>query len=131
MLDTFDRIDAAIEKNAELADAFVATGAAMYGFEGPSTGQESCHSGTDEPKTRRVADWEGSVNPHDQEKAHSTVKQLYRDWSAEGAVERKACYGPILDALDREYQHIAKPNRGQIKVLVPGADEKVGERGIE
>lgn len=28
-----------------------------------------------------------------------TLKQIIRDWSTEGAEERAACYGPILNAL--------------------------------
>ena len=111
ILANFDRIDEAIEINAKIADAFVLTGVKMFDMEKPSLGRNGESS----------AVWEGSVNPNDQEKAHSTVKQLYRDWSAEGAAEREACYGPVLQALDDEFKHIPRSQRGSIKVLVPGA----------
>lgn len=51
------------------------------------------------------------------EKARGTLRQLYRDWSAEGASERNACYGPIIKALVDE-QSKSKAN---LRVLVPGA----------
>lgn len=35
----------------------------------------------------------------DQEKVQATIKQLVRDWSVEGAEERKACYQPIVDEI--------------------------------
>ena len=31
----------------------------------------------------------------------STIKQLVRDWSRDGAAEREGCYRPILDELNR------------------------------
>lgn len=113
MLDTFDRIDAAIEKNAELADAFVASGCAMYDLD-PVKSTEAVDSA-------QSSAWASPVNPVDQEKAHSTIKQLYRDWSAGGRIEREACYDPVLKALDDEFEHIPRSERGTIKVLVPGA----------
>jgi SAM-dependent methyltransferase len=113
ILSTFDRIDDAIEKNAEIADAFVASGCAMYDLNTVTSGEARNGS--------QSAAWEGPVNPVDQEKSHSTIKQLYRDWSAEGQAEREACYGPVLKALDDEFQHIPRSERGTIKVLIPGA----------
>lgn len=122
ILETFDRVDDAIEKNAIIADAFIASGVAMYGLQEPSNSHNSSHSTTTDRENKQYrAEWEGPVNPNDQEKAHSTVKQLYRDWSAEGAAEREACYTPVLQALDQEFQHIPLAQRGQVKVLVPGA----------
>jgi len=55
----------------------------------------------------------------DMDKVHSTLKQLVRDWSSAGAVEREQCYSPIIKALTALY-----PDRGsrcEKKVLVPGA----------
>jgi carnosine N-methyltransferase len=122
MLSNLDRIDEAIERNAEIAEEFVASGVAMYDLSPPltRTGYSHAQSGDQHAQTA-IAEWEGPVNPTDQEKAHSTVKQLYRDWGAEGAVERRACYDPVLTALDEEYKHIPRSQRGMIKVLVPGA----------
>ena len=39
----------------------------------------------------------------DLDKARSTLHQLYRDWSAEGAVERGACYGPVVEDLVQRF----------------------------
>jgi carnosine N-methyltransferase len=52
------------------------------------------------------------------EKARSTLRQFYRDWSAEGATEREASLTPIINDLQAE-----RLNRGagSMSVLVPGA----------
>lgn len=75
-----------------------------------------------------------------QDKVRSTLRSFVRDWSEEGAGERKACYTPCLEALDRHFvgthtgpgamageadvagsEDKKKPrNRRDIKVLVPG-----------
>lgn len=39
----------------------------------------------------------------DQEKVQATIKQLVRDWSVEGAEERKACYQPIVDEILHQF----------------------------
>jgi carnosine N-methyltransferase len=57
------------------------------------------------------------VGPEEMEKVYSTLKQFVRDWSAEGAFERDKCYGPLLAELEQLFP----TNRGQIKVLTPGA----------
>jgi hypothetical protein len=120
ILDTFDRIDAAIEKNATISDAFVSTGVAMYELDSPSKDQTYRHA-QGRPTGPSRPEWEGPVNPIDQEKAHSTIKQLYRDWSAEGVAERHACFEPVLQALNNEYRHVPLAKRASIKILVPGA----------
>jgi len=121
ILDRLNRIDDAIEKNAVIADAFVSSGVAMYDLEPPSAGQHYTHVQGHPFSTRPGSEWQGPVNPIDQEKAHSTVKQLYRDWSAEGAAERRACFEPVVNALNDEYTNIPIAQRGNVKVLVPGA----------
>ena len=72
-----------------------------------------------------------------QEKVCSTLRSFVRDWADEGANERKACYDPCLEALERYFtddssgQDVDEPvlvngvvrqkrSRGEIKVLVPG-----------
>ncbi|KAJ1830901.1 hypothetical protein LPJ63_004639 [Coemansia sp. RSA 2711] len=55
------------------------------------------------------------------EKVLSTLKQFVRDWSEEGERERAQTYGPILQALEDEFAHVAPRDRGNIHVLVPGA----------
>lgn len=61
----------------------------------------------------------------DMDKARSCVHQFYREWSAEGAVERKKCFDPIVDMLNDEFNSRSQTSldldRSDIKVLVPGA----------
>jgi len=52
------------------------------------------------------------------DKVNSTLKQIVRDWAAEGAREREQCYGPLLTALTSLHPAAARPGT---KVLVPGA----------
>ncbi|CAJ2508263.1 Uu.00g094490.m01.CDS01 [Anthostomella pinea] len=106
-LDTLDRVDDAIEQNAELARIIVKFGLRSFGMV----------SGEEEPTMPE--EWTGIAKYNDLDKARSTLRQFYRDWSAEGAVERDACYGPIYEALEAEKTRY--PDRGPLKVLVPGA----------
>jgi hypothetical protein len=68
---------------------------------------------------------EARTNQTDMDKARSCVNQFYRDWSAEGAVERDQCFQPIIRALDEEFnlRHDKDSNykKGALEVLVPGA----------
>src|SRR5262245_30764417 len=81
---TLNRVDDAIESNAELARIIVKCGLQSFGMAGPDASQE----------TTMPAEWSGVAKYQDMDKARSTIRQFYRDWSAEGAVEREACYGP-------------------------------------
>lgn len=56
----------------------------------------------------------------DMDKTHSVLKQIARDWSESGLLERLSCYGPILDALGRLYGD-KEIVRNEVHVLVPGA----------
>ncbi|XP_023289200.1 carnosine N-methyltransferase [Orussus abietinus] len=56
----------------------------------------------------------------DQEKVQATIKQLVRDWSTEGAEERKACYQPIIDEILLQFP-VDICNPAEVQVLVPGA----------
>ncbi|RKP33956.1 N2227-like protein [Dimargaris cristalligena] len=53
------------------------------------------------------------------EKLRSTLKQVVREWSAEGAAERRASYGVIVEALEAFFAD--RTDRAAIRVLVPGA----------
>ncbi len=48
--------------------------------------------------------------PMDVEKVHSTIKAIVRDWSGEGADERKMSYDPILEQLDKVFDEKKKQN---------------------
>ena len=105
-LDTLNEVDDGIDKNAELAMAIF-----HYGLE-----SFSISYGAD---TKDADQWKGTATSNDMEKARSTLRQFYRDWSEEGAAEREACYGPVITALKRE--RLARPGVTPMRVLVPGA----------
>lgn len=100
---TFDAVDAAIDANAAIADAVLAVALSTYGIPAENN------------------DWRGKATPADMDKVRSTIRQLYRDWSAEGAAERAANFDPILSALDEAFAHVPLAKRGHLAVLVPGA----------
>ncbi|KAI1792488.1 N2227-domain-containing protein [Ganoderma leucocontextum] len=58
---------------------------------------------------------------HDMDKLRSTLKQLVRDWSIEGKAERDVCYEPMKEALIQHFSDIPQEERGNFRVLVPGA----------
>ncbi|KAI0376547.1 N2227-domain-containing protein [Hypomontagnella monticulosa] len=108
-LDTLDRIDDAIESNAELARIIVKFGLRSFGVVDAAPGKDPT----------MPEEWSGIAKFNDLDKARSTLRQFYRDWSAEGAGEREACYGPVYRALEAEKAKY--PDRQPLKVLVPGA----------
>jgi carnosine N-methyltransferase len=65
--------------------------------------------------------WHGAATSNDMDKARSTIKQLYRDWSASGLRERTASYVPVLDALSSYLPCESPSKRHSYRVLVPGA----------
>ena len=100
ILDTLGSVDDAIDSNADIACLIL--NSALQGF---GVNPES-------------NDWKGVATSDDLDKARSTIRQLYRDWSAEGAEERDACYEPVLGMVDKAF--LGK-DRSFVKVLVPGA----------
>ncbi len=64
--------------------------------------------------------WSGCAKTQDIDKARSTIRQFYRDWSAEGRIEREASYGPVMCALAAERDSRAS-GAPPMSVLVPGA----------
>lgn len=102
-LQSLDQLDAAIENNALLSES-------IYKFSVIAFGVTS--EALEDPKFLDLASAE------DVDKVRSTLKQFYRDWSKEGEEERRVCYGPILQELDRRF---GDGERGKINVLVPGA----------
>ncbi|KAH8664148.1 N2227-like protein-domain-containing protein [Xylariales sp. PMI_506] len=109
-LETLDRVDAAIESNAELARIILKSGLHSFGIsEGSSK----------DGHVTMPAEWAGISKYSDHDKARSTIRQFYRDWSVEGAAEREACYGPVFRALD--VHKTRYPDIPHMKVLVPGA----------
>ncbi|RDA84160.1 hypothetical protein CP532_4524 [Ophiocordyceps camponoti-leonardi (nom. inval.)] len=107
-LNTLDRADEAIDSNAELARAIVRSGLRAFGSQAPAP---------DGAEPTMPQEWVGVAKHADIDKARSTIRQFYRDWAAEGAAEREACYGPVLRVLEAEQAKLGS----QLKVLVPGA----------
>jgi carnosine N-methyltransferase len=107
-LDTLNAVDEAIEKNAELSLAIWQAGLGSFGVP-PQL---------DPPKEKDPNDWRGTATSNDLEKARSTIRQFYRDWSEDGKVERDACYGPVMAALQEER---SSRSASIMRILVPGA----------
>ncbi|WEW54782.1 S-adenosylmethionine-dependent methyltransferase [Emydomyces testavorans] len=105
ILDTFNNIDDAIDTNADIAEAILATGLASFGL-------------PPNPAENDSRNWRDKATPEDISKANSTIRQFFRDWSAEGQHERDISYGPVLRALQEQFGE--RPASG-IRVLVPGA----------
>jgi SAM-dependent methyltransferase len=110
-LETLDKVDDAIESNAVLARAIVKNGLESFRMITTDEGKEPA----------LPPPWEGCSKYADVDKARSTIRQFFRDWSAGGAAEREACYGPVMRALEKE--RLARPPDHQqpLTVLVPGA----------
>ncbi|PSR97156.1 N2227-like protein-domain-containing protein [Coniella lustricola] len=110
-LETLDKVDAAIDSNAELAKSIVRLGLRSFQVYGDDADEKQAEVMPEQ--------WAGVAKYSDIDKARSTLRQFYRDWSAEGREEREASYGPIKRALAAE--RARKPGLEHLKVLVPGA----------
>lgn len=124
LLSNFDRVDDAIDANAELASEILNTALVSFGVDDPksSTERETPESsmfGSAEDEAQRLVDWRDAAKPSDIDKARSTIRQLYRDWSHDGAAERKACYDPAIQDVVKAFWH--SPSKHDIRILVPGA----------
>jgi carnosine N-methyltransferase len=104
-LETLDRVDDAIDANADIADAILSCGLDAFGL-------------SPDPDVSSTLNWRNVATSSDLSKAHSTVRQFFRDWSAEGAKERELCYGPVLRDLSDEFKG---NSRSELKILIPGA----------
>ncbi|EFX01528.1 methyltransferase family [Grosmannia clavigera kw1407] len=139
-LETLDRVDDAIESNADLARAIVRFGLESFcGGQppGPTESKEAQEArAVSEREPSLPAPWAGIAKHTDVDKARSTLRQFYRDWSAEGAAEREHSYGPVMQALAAERTERTKRTKSlataeggaeggapleSLKVLVPGA----------
>ncbi|KAF2462028.1 N2227-like protein-domain-containing protein [Lineolata rhizophorae] len=115
--DTLNAVDDALDANANVAEAIFAT--AVLPFVGVQGGEQEDSNGPEQTGENQL--WKGKANQLNMEKAISTIRQLFRDWSEEGYPERTASYLPVLKALQKEFQHIPDEDKGEIKVLIPGA----------
>lgn len=111
LLDNLNAVDDAIDHNAEVAEEILAYGLEAFGL-------------STDPLKGSCKDWKGTSKPHDVAKAHSTIRQFYRDWSHEGYSERRFCNDIALQDLRRVLKgplpHHSSSEPAP-KVLVPGA----------
>ena len=116
-------MDDAIEANAEIADKILEAGLAAYGL--VTRTDESIAENSDatrnSPSPQTAPPWHNQMTLSDLDKARSTIRQLYRDWSEEGAKERSDCYTTVRSALSQFFDKIQPSSRHQVRVLVPGA----------
>ncbi|MCJ1416405.1 hypothetical protein MMC32_002740 [Xylographa parallela] len=104
LLSSFNRVDDAVDANADIASEILKSSLEAFGLQ-------------DEPLDPAMS-WKGAAKPSDMDKARSTIQQLYRDWSAEGAAERSKSFEPVLLNL---VDLFPVEDKGTIKVLVPGS----------
>jgi len=124
LLDTLTAIDDAIDHNADLADEILRVGLASFGLEEKPPPPTTATATT----TTSNADlnWQGQAKPNDLSKAHSTIRQFYRDWSHEGfTVEVKPLLDTIRSDLSSHLPLVAEPPSSRPApapdLLVPGA----------
>jgi carnosine N-methyltransferase len=105
-LDILSAVDDAIDENAKLAMAILQNGLESFGF--PFGGNI----------IKDTEPWRGTATSSDLDKARSTIRQFYRDWSEEGAAERATSLEPIIEDLRTERLALKGTS---MNVLVPGA----------
>ena len=105
ILSKFDRVDDAIDANANIASEILTSALRFFGLDS-------------EPEDVNM-DWRNKATPSDMDKVRTTICQLYRDWSIEGLSERRSCYEPVLQDLSEAFK--ATSDLSAIRVLVPGA----------
>ncbi|KAF2714871.1 methyltransferas-like protein [Pleomassaria siparia CBS 279.74] len=135
VLDHLSHLDDLIDQHAELAEAIFRVGFAFLApkldseWIGEVLGGDARVVVGDELKVyEKIMDRLGvKASKNDVDKARSCIHQFYREWSAEGAVERQKCFDPVIRALEEEFASRARcsPNlnldRSEMSVLAPGA----------
>lgn len=105
ILDKLVEIDDAIDDNADIADAILTL--ALETFDLP-----------EKPDKESSMNWHDKARTLDLSKAHSTIKQFWRDWSWEGfSAEVK----PVLDIVLGDLASYTASPPANTRVLLPGA----------
>ncbi|ETI27326.1 hypothetical protein G647_09516 [Cladophialophora carrionii CBS 160.54] len=108
ILDTLNAVDDALDHNADLADKIVRLGLAAFGL-------------PEFPPKDSVMNWQGKAKANDISKAHSTIRQFYRDWSHEGfTLEVEPLLRTVISDLE-SYLPPFQANVGLPSLLLPGA----------
>ena len=108
LLDTLNAVDNALDHNADLADEIVQLGLGAFGL-------------LEKPSKESELNWQGKAKSSDIAKAHSTIRQFYRDWSHDGFVLEVE---PLLKAILFDllsYLHLNQPDGQAPSLLLPGA----------
>lgn len=133
ILDSFSKLDDLIDGNAELAEAIFKAG--FQAFLAPTLDSEWVASIVPEKYARDEYEIYSIIMDHmavrtsknDMEKARSCISQFYREWSAEGQIERSKCFDPVITALQTEFnlrkEDSPDLDRSVMHVLVPGAGQ--------
>ena len=101
--DKLNEMDDRIRRNADVLSSMAQF---CHSFLGIMNTEPSMPPRTEQP-TRSVSD-------RDQDRVRTVLKQMVRDWSQEGAEERKMAYDPIIEAV------VSRVPRNR-RVLVPGS----------
>jgi len=131
VLESLSKMDDLIDGNAELAEAIFVAG--FRSFLAPTISSEWVASIVPEKYAQdeyricsMVMDRMNiQTSKSDLDKARSCVNQFYREWSAEGAIERSKCFEPVIAALETEFISRTREDntldRSDLRVLAPGA----------
>ncbi|XP_037279774.2 carnosine N-methyltransferase [Rhipicephalus microplus] len=101
-----DRVRMAIDHNNDVIKLVVANIAHMF---------ENVDHSDDVKPTNQI-----QATALDMDKVQAVLKQFVREWSSEGAEERRACFQPILDAISEHFP-LNEVDPSTIHILVPGA----------
>lgn len=104
-LDNLSTIDDAVDENADIADAILELALGTFGLSG-------------KVEKGSLMDWHDTARPLDLNKAHSTIKQFWRDWSKEGF---EAEVRPMLNLILGDLASNLVLPTDQPRVLLPGA----------
>jgi carnosine N-methyltransferase len=145
-LQRFQDIEDAIDTNANCAMEILSTGLSWAGFESlldqfgnppkyhstfvpklafaPLETTEEDESNWAKPNLPCIPGIDKRENQRpsadDMSKAASTVRHLYREWSAEGHRERDVCFSPVVHYLVKHFRGIQQWEWHNIKILNPG-----------
>ncbi|KAI9227849.1 MAG: N2227-like protein-domain-containing protein [Piptocephalis tieghemiana] len=116
-MNTLLRLDEAIHVNASVL-ALISEETRIFANEEPDD-QIHHHEEKDSASTKPPHPF--FPTQEEMDKLSSTLKQMVRDWSTDGEHERAACYHPLLEALEREFQDLTPDEKAKKRVLIPGA----------
>lgn len=119
-----DEVDDRIRRNADMIEGicgFCRTFLDLLPPEAPDRGERASHSHDGDSTHSHHDGSKRAVSDADQDRVRTTLKQMARDWSADGERERDAAYGPIIDAVMAKFGSVPYESRGDVRILVPGA----------